>query len=202
MSCREAMAELSAAADGELTPGRAGTLEAHLAGCPACTAFRARLVALRRRLRFEPVGAVPDVAPRVLETIRSTGLRQGGVDNRRTAFAPWARLPLRGARDREPGLRRGRRGVRPGGTGVGAGRRGRVLPVAAAFLGGVVLGATFIGLGRGGPGQVAMADLPARVVAAQRTVRSLAADVSLVERGWHPSVPERRFTGRLRYRAP
>ena len=72
----------------------------------------------------------------------------------------------------------------------------------AAFLGGVVLGATFIGLGRGGPGQVAMADLPARVVAAQRTLTSLAADVSLVERGWHSSAPERRFTGRLRYRAP
>src|SRR5215216_416133 len=152
------MAELSAAADGELASGRAETLEAHLAGCPACTAFQARLVGLRRQLRFEPVGAVPDVAPRVLETIRSPGLRPG--------------------------------------------RRRRMLPVAAAFLCGVVLGATFIGLGRGGPGQVAMADLPARVVAAQRTVRSLAADVSLVERGWHPSVPERRFGGRLRYRAP
>ena len=158
MSCREAMVELSAAADGELAAGRAGTLEAHLAGCPACTAFQARLVALRRQLRFEPVGAVPDVAPRVLETIRSPGLRPG--------------------------------------------RRRRVLPVAAAFLCGVVLGATFIGLGRGGPGQVAMADLPARVVAAQQALRSLAADVSLVERGWHPSVPERRFGGRLRYRAP
>jgi hypothetical protein len=151
------MAELSAAADGELAAGRAETLDAHLAGCPACTAFQARLVGLRRQLRFEPVGAVPDVAPRVLETIRSPGPRPG---------------------------------------------RRRVLPVAAAFLCGVVLGATFIGLGRGGPGQVAMADLPARVVAAQRTVRSLAADVSLVERGWHPSVPERRFSGRLRYRAP
>ena len=99
-------------------------------------------------------------------------------------------------------------GTRSPGSGVGAGgfpdeRRGgrRLLPVVAAFLGGVVLGATFVGLGRGGPGQVAMADLPARVVAAQRTLTSLAADVSLVERGWHSSVPERRFTGRLR-RAP
>jgi Putative zinc-finger len=160
VSCREAMAELSAAADGELTPGRVDTLEAHLAGCPSCTAFQARLAGLRRRLRLEPVGAVPDVAPRVLATIRSA----------------------------EPGFR--------------PGRRRRLLPVAAAFLCGVVLGATFIGLGRGGPGQVAMADLPAQVVAAQRALRSLAADVSLVERGWQPSVPERRFTGRLRYRAP
>jgi hypothetical protein len=163
------MAELSAAADGELAADRSQGLDAHLAGCPACTAFQARLAGLRRQLRFEPVGAVPDVAPRVLETIRSA----------------------------EVGFRPGRREL-----GVRHGRRRGLLPVAAAFLCGAVLGATFIGLGRGGPGQVALADLPARVVAAQRALRSLAADVSLVERGWHPSVPERRFTGRLRYRAP
>jgi hypothetical protein len=161
------MADLSAAADGELAAGRVEALDAHLAGCPGCAAFQGRLVDLRRRLRFEPVGEVPDLAPRVLEAVR-----------------------LRVARQPQPGFRRGRRGGR------------RLVPVAAAFLGGVVLGATFIGLGRGGPGHVAMADLPARVVAAQRTLTSLAADVSLVERGWHPSVPERRFTGRLRYRAP
>jgi Putative zinc-finger len=226
VSCREAMADLSAAADGELTPDRAGTLEAHLAGCPACRAFQARLAALRRLLRFEPVGAVPDVAPRVVATIgpeasgrdsagrgrRPLGLWEGGVDSRRTAFSGWARLPLRGARNREPELQRARdlrqrRAREPGVRrarehGFQAGRRRGVLPVAAAFLCGVVLGATFIGVGRGGPGQVALADLPGRVVAAQRTLRSLAADVSLVERGWHPRVPERRFTGRLRYRAP
>jgi hypothetical protein len=142
------MAGLSAAADGELADGRAAALEAHLAGCPACAAFRSRLVTLRQHLRFEPVGTVPDVAPRVL-----TAIRAGRPE------------PLRSG-------------------------RGRGLPVVAAFLCGVVLGATFIGLGRGGPGQVAMADLPARVVAAQRTLGSLAADVSLVERGWHPRVPE------------
>ena len=196
------MAELSAAADGELAAGRAGTLEAHLAGCPVCRAFQARLGRLRRRLRFEPMGAVPDVAPRVLETIRSAGLHQGVTDDRRTALAPWARLPLRGASQRRGGFSHAwsaELGLQPG---LLPGRRRRVLPVAAAFLCGVVLGATFIGLGRGGPGQVAMADLPGRVVAAQRALRSLAADVSLVERGWQPGVPERRFSGRLRYRAP
>ena len=193
------MADLSAAADGELAAGRVEALDAHLAGCPGCAAFQGRLVDLRRRLRFEPVGAVPDLAPRVLEALRSAeagsrpagaGSRRGGVDNRRHPLRRRATVPLRGARLPQPGFRRGRRGGR------------RLVPVAAAFLGGVVLGATFIGLGRGGPGHVAMADLPARVVAAQRTLTSLAADVSLVERGWHPSVPERRFTGRLRYRAP
>ena len=204
MSCSEAMAELSAAVDGELGPDRAGPLDDHLSGCPACGAFRDRLLALRRQLRFEPVGVVPDVTPRVLAELRSAGrwpLRsagpwplRGGVDNPAHRRRRSATLPHRGAGHQEPGLRRGLRRGR---------RRGRgMLPVAAAFLCGVVLGATFIGLGRGGPGQVAMADLPARVVAAQRTLTSLAADVSLVERGWHPSVPERRFTGRLRYRAP
>ena len=167
------MADLSAAADGELAPGRAATLEAHLAGCPACTSFQSRLVTLRQHLRFEPVGVVPDVTPRVLTAI--TVGRNGG--------------------------RRGRAGSLRGAS-HGAVGFGRGLPVAAAFLCGVVLGATFIGLGRGGPGQIAMADLPARVVAAQRTLGSLAADVSLVERGWDPRVPERRFAGRLRYRAP
>jgi Putative zinc-finger len=219
------MADLSAAADGELAPGRAGPLEAHLAGCPACRAFQARLGAMRRLLRFEPVGAVPDVAPRVVARIgtawserraagseqgsagsgqRSAGLHEGGVDNRRAAFSRWARLPLRGARNQELGLRRAREAAfRPGrDPGLRPGRRRGMLPVAAAFLCGVALGATFIGLGRGGPGQVALADLPGRVVAAQRALRSLAADVSLVERGWHASVPERRLTGRLRYRAP
>jgi anti-sigma factor RsiW len=208
VSCREAMAELSAAADGELAAGRAAVLEEHLAACPACTAFQARLVNLRQRLRFEPVGVVPDVAPRVLTAIREgrpgplregrAGLR-GGVDNRGHPVSGSATLPLRGASHGEVGFGRGRRGRVPG---FRRGGRGRGLPVVAAFLCGVVLGATFIGLGRGGPGQVAMADLPARVVAAQRTLASLAADVSLVERGWHPRVPERRFAGRLRYRAP
>jgi hypothetical protein len=179
------MAELSAAADGELSSGRGEALDAHLADCPGCAAFQGQLVELRRRLRFEPVGEVPDLAPRVLEAVRSAGVLPGRGDG----F--WDGRRRGPGRDR--GRDRGRRGF----------RRGRwLLPVAAAFMGGVVLGATFIGLGRGGPGQVAMADLPARVVAAQRTLTSLAADVSLVERGWHPSVPERRFTGRLRYRAP
>jgi hypothetical protein len=185
MSCKEAMAALSAALDGELAEGRAGPLDAHLAACPACTAFRARLATLRQQLRFEPVGAVPDVAPRVLDAIRA-------VPTGRSAPPGHAPPPSPARPDGPPPL--------PARPRVGRGRR--LLPVAAAFVCGAVLGATFIGLGRGGPGQVAMAELPARVVAAQRSLSSLAADVSLVERGWHPSVPERRFTGRLRYRAP
>jgi hypothetical protein len=186
VSCKETMADLSAALDGELAAGRAEPLDAHLAACPACTAFQARLARLRQQLRFEPVGTVPDVAPRVLDRIRA-------VPTGRPAPPAHARPPQPPARPDPPPAPPARRW---------AGRGRRLLPVAAAFVCGAVLGATFIGLGRGGPGQLAMAELPARVVAAQRSLTSLAADVSLVERGWHPSVPERRFTGRLRYRAP
>ncbi|MCB9374237.1 MAG: hypothetical protein H6518_15945 [Microthrixaceae bacterium] len=49
---------------------------------------------------------------------------------------------------------------------------------------------------------MAAADLPERVVAAQHDVRALEARLGLVERGWNPAVPERRFRGRLSYRAP
>jgi hypothetical protein len=190
VSCDQARVEVSLAADGELGGDRAGPLAAHLAACSACAAFQARLATIRQQLRFEPVGAVPDVAPRVLAAVRhrappgseGSGEPQGGA-------------PV----DREGS------GEPQGGASVGRGRarRGRgVLQVAAAFLVGAVVGATFVGLGGRRPAQVALADLPARVVAAQRTLTSLAAEVSLVERNWHPDVPERVLAGRLRYRAP
>jgi hypothetical protein len=171
--CEQARADLSLAADGELAGGRDAPLAAHLAGCGACTAFQARLAVIRQQLRFEPVGAVPDVAPRVMAAVRQ-----------RARTPPAARAPVEGA------------------AGGGAPRSRRLLPVAAVFLAGVVVGATFVGLGGRRPAQVALADLPARVVAAQRTLTSLDAEVSLVERNWHPDVPERVLAGRLRYRAP
>jgi hypothetical protein len=74
--------------------------------------------------------------------------------------------------------------------------------VAAAFLGGALLGAAIIGVRVGPPTHVAAADLAARVLVAQHAVRSLDARVTIVERGYHPDVPERRFTGTLAYRAP
>ena len=175
MRCDQARADLSLAADGELTGGRDAPLAAHLAGCGACTAFQARLATIRQQLRFEPVGAVPDVAPRVMVAVRHRAPPEG-------SGGPQGGSPVRPA----PPRRRG----------------GRLLPVAAAFLAGAVVGATFVGLGGRRPAQVAMADLPARVVAAQRTLTSLAAEVTLVERNWHPDVPERVLAGRLRYRAP
>jgi Putative zinc-finger len=176
VSCEQARLDLSMAADGELPAGRAAALAGHLATCPACGAFRARLEAIRQRLRFEPVGAVPDIAPRVMTAVRHA--------------PPPGRLP-------QPATHRGG----PGGR-LPPPRSAGPLPLVAAFLAGALVGATFIGLGGRRPAQVALADLPARVVTAQRTLTSLTAEVTLVERGWHPSVPERTFSGRLRYAAP
>ena len=181
MRCDQARVDVSLAADGELDGEGVGALAAHLAACAACAAFQARLATIRQQLRFEPVGAVPDVAPRVM----------AAVGHRARPAPEGTRDPRRGAP------------VGPGPAGGRPGRRGGgVLKVAAAFLVGAVVGATFVGLGGRRPAQVALADLPARVVAAQRTLTSLAAEVSLVERNWHPDVPERVLAGRLRYRAP
>jgi hypothetical protein len=179
--CDQARTDLSLAADGELPGERAGPLAAHLTTCPSCATFQARLATLRQRLRLEPLGAVPDVAPGVMAALR----------HRPPPPAPAPSWPVP--------VPEGGRGRRP--PPVPGGRR-RVLPVAAAFLAGAVVGATFVGLGGRRPAQVAMADLPARVVAAQQGLTSLAAEVALVERNWHRRVPERTFAGRLRYRAP
>jgi hypothetical protein len=83
------------------------------------------------------------------------------------------------------------------------GSRGRWLTLAAAAIAGVVAGASLVSGAAPGrrPAPVA-AELPARVLAAQRSLDALDATVTVVERGWHPQVGERRFTGTLRYRAP
>jgi hypothetical protein len=156
MNCNQAQAGLSLAIDGELPTDETEPLRVHVIACPACTRFNDQLRAIRHGLRFEALGEVPDVAPRVLTAIGGT--------------------------------------KRP--------RRRRLSPVAAAFLAGAILGATFIGVGGGRPTRVANANLPERVVAAQHAVISVAADLRLVERGWHQGIRERLFTGRLRYHAP
>jgi anti-sigma factor RsiW len=51
MRCQEAFEAMSARFDGELEPGEAPKLAAHLAGCEACRAEEVNLGALARRLR-------------------------------------------------------------------------------------------------------------------------------------------------------
>lgn len=81
-------------------------------------------------------------------------------------------------------------------------RQARKLRFAAAFAAGLVGGIIFIGLALRQPAPVAAADLPDQVLAAQSLVTSLTANLQVVERGWHPDVPERRFTGTISYEAP
>ena len=76
------------------------------------------------------------------------------------------------------------------------------LRVAAAFVAGLLIGSLVIGVSVDGPGDMAAADLPALVVAAQNDVNSLQATFTLTERGWHRDVPVRTFSGSLAYEAP
>lgn len=156
MRCEVARERLSAAQDGELDAGERGGLDEHVAACAACADFAERLSDLRRSVRMEAVGAVPDLAPAVVAAAAASQRRRRWRD-------------------------------------IGA--------VAAAFVAATVAGAAFVGLDGSEPAQV-LADVPERVIAAQTQVSSLTAEVEVVERGWHPDVPERRYDGELAYRAP
>lgn len=81
-------------------------------------------------------------------------------------------------------------------------RRVRVLPLVAAAVAGLVVGSVLVSSRPGrGPDMVAAA-IPERVLAAQTGLDSLSARVDVVERGWHPDVPVRRYSGTLDYEAP
>jgi hypothetical protein len=171
--CDQAQADLSSSADGELDATRAEPLAAHLAGCAACTVFSDRLAQIRRQLRFEPLGEVPDVAAAVVAQLR-----------REAAGVPVGSRPAHVGRPHRTPARR------------------RLLPAAAVFLVGAVAGAGFAGLGRDAAPPALALGLPARVLAAQTAIQSLEGRVELIETGWHPDVPRRRFTGTLRYQSP
>ncbi len=74
--------------------------------------------------------------------------------------------------------------------------RRRLLPVAAAFVAGIAAGAAFVWPAVPSDG-VAAASLPSRIIAAQRDVASLTAELTVVERA-----QTRVRRGVLRYRAP
>jgi hypothetical protein len=78
----------------------------------------------------------------------------------------------------------------------------RWLATAAALIAGIVAGAAFVGLRPTGDPDVAAADLSAPVLSAQTRLDSLVAQLRVTERGWHPDVPVRTYTGRIAYQAP
>lgn len=174
MTCEQAQSRLSAAFDGELPAAEAECAAVHASGCQRCTAFSTQLPTLRRALRYEVVEHVPDVAPAVLARIAEQRRARPWQDWRST------RALL---------LRPTNAGWQPA-------------SVAAAFVAAVVAGALFVGVNPRQPVTVTAATLPERIVAAQTRLRTLSATVTVVERGWHPRVPLRRYSGRLRYGAP
>jgi Putative zinc-finger len=78
----------------------------------------------------------------------------------------------------------------------------RWLATAAALIAGIVAGAAFVGMRATGDPDVAAADLSAPVLSAQKRLDSLVAQLRVTERGWHPDVPIRNYTGRIAYQAP
>ena len=161
MRCDDAQPLISSSLDEELSPAQADALAAHQESCGSCRDFAGGLVALRQRLRVQPLGQVPDVT--------------AGVRARLEGAAPRTGFQDRGAlRD--------------------------LLRVAAVFVAGFVVSALVVA--QLAPAPVLAADLGERVLIAQTQVHALSAEVSVVERNWHPDVPERTYTGRLRYRAP
>lgn len=68
--CAWAREELSARLDGESSMHE--ELDSHLAGCAACRRHSGELEDVRRALRVQPAGAVPDLAPAIMRKVGAT----------------------------------------------------------------------------------------------------------------------------------
>lgn len=74
LTCSEVLAELSAYLDGELTPERAGGIEAHVRECQACATFGAAFGSLLAEVRARmaaPAALPADVEARLLRALRA-----------------------------------------------------------------------------------------------------------------------------------
>jgi Putative zinc-finger len=172
--CDDARVAISLRLDGEL-PGGADVraVDEHAEACAECSGFERHAERVRAALRFEPVGAVPDLAPAVLADLgprESSGPPVTGYGGRPRRPPPRPQRPL-------------------------------VVAAALAAIAGMAAGVTFVGLGRE-PRSPAAADLPDRVVAAQTGIESVDAGFRLVEGGTAVGGGARRIEGRLVYEAP
>jgi hypothetical protein len=177
--CDDARRTLSAVVDGDEAAGpeQADEMRAHVGRCDPCSDFEETLLGLRTQLRVEAVGAAPDVVDAVLQRVR--------------AIPTPPPVPI------ERWLRPTRERYLWATTALWAGRG----TVGAAAAVGFLAGLAYVGLG--GEGTVpAAADLPARLATAQTTVRSLSADIEVVEHGRPDRDGARQFTGRLVYGGP
>ena len=173
MRCDDARAVISLRLDGELPDGAdVRAVDEHADACADCSRFERHAERVRAALRFEAVGAVPDLAPAVLADLgpgQAPGRSAvGGGDPPRSTARP---------------------------------RRPLVVAAALAAIAGLAAGVAFVGLGPE-PRSPAAADLPDRVLAAQAGIESLDARFQLVEGGVTGDHWERRLEGRLVYEAP
>lgn len=76
MNCDLAQRSLSALADGEPPDADGAAVAAHLDGCDDCRAFDATVRSVRQRLRFEPVGPLPDLTTGVLARLSTERTRR------------------------------------------------------------------------------------------------------------------------------
>lgn len=83
MTCADLDARLDGYLEGELSPAEHDAVEAHLAGCAACAALHADLVALRKRARRAPAQIPPP--PAVWAAIERRMTR----DSRPATRSPW-----------------------------------------------------------------------------------------------------------------
>ena len=70
--CEDVREELSARLDGEATSTT--SVEGHLSGCEACRIHASELADVRRMLRAQAVGRVPDLSGEISERLRSEGV--------------------------------------------------------------------------------------------------------------------------------
>ena len=177
MRCDEARPLLSAAFDADPIDARAlASARDHARGCDACAAFERSMVATRQALQ-RSVASTPDVWAGVLATITATPATAD--DEATDDVAAVTRLGERPPRPR---------------------RRSSWLPAAACLLVGLLIGGTLVS-NRSTPPSAA-ATIPERVATAQFALRTLAAELTISEHGWHPDVPTRTFTGDLAFSSP
>jgi hypothetical protein len=70
LDCRAVVADISSLLDGELNEARALAVRAHLDACPQCEKQARALDEVRRALRTQPAGEVPDITAAVMRRVR------------------------------------------------------------------------------------------------------------------------------------
>jgi outer membrane lipoprotein-sorting protein len=76
LRCDEVRPEISAFLDRELDATAAGAISQHLESCADCRTYSRKIAGIRRQLRVQPAGPVPDLTDRILERIEDTTVRQ------------------------------------------------------------------------------------------------------------------------------